>query len=42
MTFQNPEATYACLNLGESFAPDAIRERSICIDGDVGDILERL
>ncbi len=39
MTAKNPRAVYACLNLGEAYAPDAIRERSICIDGDIGEIL---
>ena len=39
MTAKNPRAVYACLNLGEAYAPDAIRDRSICIDGDIGEIL---
>ncbi len=39
MTAENPRAVYACLNLGEAYAPDAIRDRSICIDGDIGEIL---
>ena len=36
------KATYACLNLGEAFAPEEIAEKSICIDGDIGDIIERI
>lgn len=36
MTAKNPRAVYVCLNLGEAYAPDTIRERSICIDGDIG------
>ncbi len=39
MTAKNPRAVYACLNLGEAYAPDTIRDRSICIDGDIGEIL---
>ena len=35
----NPKATYASVNLGESCAPEAVKERSILIDGDVGKIL---
>jgi NAD-dependent SIR2 family protein deacetylase len=35
-------ATYACLNLGEAYAPDEIAKKSICIDGDIGDVLEKL
>jgi NAD-dependent SIR2 family protein deacetylase len=34
-----PNATYACLNYGEAYTPDEIKARSICIDGDIGDIL---
>lgn len=30
-----PEATYASINLGESFAPNEIRDRSILVDGDI-------
>ena len=42
MTYQNPEAVYACVNLGEAWAPREIRERSICIDGDIGTLLKKL
>lgn len=37
-----PDATYACLNYGEAYAPEEIAQKSICINGDVGDILNRL
>ena len=42
MTYQNPKAVYACVNLGEAFAPKEIAERAICIDGDIGEVLECL
>ena len=42
MTYQNPEATYACINYGDAAAPRGIAERSICIDGDIGEVLEKL
>lgn len=42
MTAKNPEAIYACINLGEADAPDDIAARSICIDGDIGTVLEGL
>lgn len=42
MTYQNPQATYACVNLSEAFAPREIADRSICIDGDIGEILRRI
>lgn len=42
MTEDNPRAVYACMNYGEAFCPKEIEDRSICIDGDIGDNLERL
>ena len=39
---ENPDATYACLNFGEAFCPEAIRERSLLLDGDIGEILSAL
>lgn len=42
MTYQNPKATYACINYGDAAAPKEIAERSICIDGDIGEVLKEL
>lgn len=42
MTAGNPKATYACVNLGEAYAPKEIRARSICINADIGTILQEL
>lgn len=39
MTAQNHRATYVCVNLGEAACPEAIRERSICLDNDIGAVL---
>lgn len=39
MTAQNRRATYVCVNLGEAVCPEAIRERSICLDNDIGAVL---
>lgn len=39
---QNEQATYACVNLGESVCHEDISRRSICIDGDIGDCLNHL
>lgn len=39
MTHDWPDATYACLNYGEAYAPDEIKRKSICVNGDIGDIL---
>ena len=42
MTVQNPNAVYACLNFGEAYAPDEIAGQSICINGDIHDVLNAL
>lgn len=42
MTYGNPKAVYACINYGEACAPREIEDRSICIDGDIGEELERI
>ena len=42
MTAQNRAATYACINYGEAVCPTEIERQSICIDGDVGEVLEHL
>ena len=39
MTVQNPKATYACINYGESVCPSEIQQQSICINRDVGEVL---
>ena len=41
-TMQNPNATYATVNLGEAFTVDQIADRSIVINGDIGEVLEIL
>lgn len=38
----NKNATYACINYGEAFCPEVIEDRSICIDGDIGNVVELL
>ena len=42
MAYDGKNVTYACLNNGEACAPDAIRKKSICINGDIGEILSQL
>ena len=39
MTAENPRAVYVCINLGEACAPEEIRDRSICINADIGKVL---
>ena len=42
MTAENPRAVYACVDRGQAECPQAIAERSICIDGDIGETLARM
>lgn len=42
MTANNPKAVYACINYGDAGCPDEIQERSVCIDSDIGKIIEQL
>ena len=42
MAYEWKDALYACLNDGEAFAPEEIKKQSICINGDIGTILNQL
>lgn len=42
MTYQNPNAVYACINLGDAYAPKEIADRSICVHRDIGEVLKKL
>lgn len=42
MTAEKPKAAYVCVNLGEACAPTEIRDRSSCINADIGKVLEQL
>ena len=42
MTAQNRHAIYACINYGEAITPKEIKEQSICINKDIGAVLENL
>ncbi|SEL43592.1 hypothetical protein SAMN02910353_02597 [Ruminococcus sp. YRD2003] len=42
MTYANPKAVYTCVNYGEAYAPDEIRGQSICINGDIHEVLNAL
>ena len=42
MTMKNENAVYVCINYGEAFCPKEIADRSICINGDIGAVLEEL
>lgn len=42
MVNDNKNARYACINYGEAFAPKEIEDRSICIDGDIGEVIKEI
>ena len=42
MTMKNEKAVYTCVNYGEAFCPKEIEDRSICLDGDIGEVLTEL
>lgn len=42
MTAENPKATYACINYGEACCPKEIEKQSICVSGDIGEVLKQL
>ena len=41
MTAKNPNAIYACINQGQAICPAEIRHKSICIDGDISNIINK-
>ena len=42
LTGANPQARYACVNLGQALAPEEIAERSILVDADIDVVLSDL
>ena len=42
MTAQNKNAVYACVNNGEAVCPRDIASQSICINGDIGEVLKEI
>ena len=42
LTAQNPNATYVCINFGEAECPNAIENRSIVINADIADLIDKL
>ena len=42
MTAKNPNATYICINQGQAVCPPEIEQRSICMNADVGQVLQSL
>lgn len=42
MTAENRNATYACVNAGDAYAPQQLEKQSICIPADIAEVLARL
>ncbi|MCD8020291.1 MAG: Sir2 silent information regulator family NAD-dependent deacetylase, partial [Clostridiales bacterium] len=42
MTAKNPKATYASINRGEALCPREIERQSICMDADIGYVINQL
>lgn len=42
LTMKNPQAAYACINYGEAYGPKEIERQAIYMDGDIGEILQKL
>lgn len=42
MTLKNPKATYACINYGDAVCPAEIEKQSICIDSDIGKVIDAI
>lgn len=42
IAINNKQATYVCINYGEAFAPTKIEKQSICINSDIGEILNEV
>ena len=41
MTAKNPNATYACINKGQAVCPAEIRHKSICINDDISNTINK-
>ena len=42
MTARNSQAVYACVNDGQAVCPPEIKDQSICVNGDIGRVLNRI
>ena len=42
LTYEWPDAMFACINAGQAYAPKEIAEKSILIDGDIAEIVDQL
>lgn len=40
ITYQNPEAFYICVNFGEAYVPNEIKDRAVCVNSDINEFLK--
>ena len=40
--YKNPAASYICINQGQAYAPQEIENRSLCLNADIGQVLEKI
>ena len=39
--YKNPKAYYICINRGQAYTPQEIEKRSLCLNTDIGEVLEK-
>ena len=39
--YKNPKANYICINRGQAYTPQEIEKRSLCLNTDIGEVLEK-
>lgn len=42
LTKENPNAAYVCINTREVFAPGELQKQALCIEGDIGEVLNAI
>ena len=40
--YKNPKASYICINQGQAYVPQEIEKRSLCLNTDIGQVLEKM
>lgn len=42
MAAEDKDNLYVCINTSDMRVPDLIRDRAVCIKGDIGEVLDRI
>ena len=42
MTAEDKDNLYVCINTSDMRVPDLIRDRAVCIKGDIGEVLDQI